>query len=344
MNTRWCMTILLGLGVAWAPAETRLEFGPAEGAKLKKTFEGNFSAFVEEMRMTMNGQEMPIGLGDVDPSEREGEFGYSMEVLDVFNGMTEGRVTDLMRTYSLIEGHYDAGGDSGEEAFEELEGQSIHFVWDDETEAYTRTVQDEKAELEEDLVNALSVELDMGAMLPEGEVSVGDTWERPGAVLANLLMPGIDFAAAAEMESDAEAEIPAELLEAFEEALEEAIIECEFTGMSGEGETESAIIAFSLVADLSIDAADAVASQMDANEMEMEMDLEELTIEFAIELEGELLWNVRGGHFHSYEVGGDLTVDAYMIMALGGGQMEMEGEAEASVEIEVEGSATKAEG
>jgi len=118
------------------------------------------------------------------------------------------------------------------------------------------------------------------------------------------------------------------------------VIECKFTGLSGDGEDESAVISFTMTAEVSLDLSEVMASQMEEQAQQMEMDMEEFSVDLSLELSGEMLWNVMGAHFDSYEMNGEIALDAYMTMSMGGGQMELEGEAEATAEFTVEGSAT----
>ncbi len=340
MNSRWLLTSALFLGLALNPAATRLEYSPTEGAQIEKTFNGEFTVFIENVDATMNGQPMPIGMDEIDPSEREGVFSYSVEVLDVLKSVADGRATKLVRTYNTVEGTAEGGGNSEEGSFDELVGQSVEFVWDEEGELYTRSLVDEDAEVEDNLIQSLAAEIEMSGLLPEGEVSVGDTWEVPGEMMAALMVPGIDFYAASKLDSEESVEIPVEILDTLRTSMEEAIIECKFAGLSGDDEGELAVISYTLNAEVSLDLGDVLAEQMDEASEQMEMEMDEFTVDLSLELEGELLWNVKAGRFSSYEIKGEVALDGYMTMTMGGGQMELEGEAEASAEFVVEGEAS----
>ena len=340
MNSRWLLTSTLFLGLAFAPAETRLEYSPTKGNEIEKSFSGEFTVYIEALDVTMNGQASPLSMDEMDPSEREGTFTYNLDVLDVFSDVADGRATELVRTYNAIEGSAEGGGETEEGSFDDLVGQTVQFVWDEETEQYDRSVLDEDADLEEDLVQSLAVEIDMSGLLPENEVAVGDTWEVPGEMMAGLLVPGIDFKSAANIDNEAVAEIPGEIMDALRVSMEEAIIECKYSELSGDGDDESAVIAFTMTAEVSLDLGEVMASQMDEAAAQMEMEMDEFTVDLSLELTGEMLWNVKGHRFNSYEMNGEIALDAYMTMSMGGGQMEIEGEAEATSEFTVEGSAT----
>jgi len=340
MNSRWLLTSALFLGLAFAPAETRLEYSPTKGNEIEKSFSGEFTVYIEALDVTMNGQASPLSMDEMDPSEREGVFTYNLEVLDVFKGVAEGRTTELVRTYNAVEGTAEGGGDTEEGSFDDLVGQSVEFVWNEETEQYNRSVLDEDSDLEEDLVQSLAAEIDMSGLLPDGEVSIGDTWEVPGEMMVGLLIPGIDFDSAANVDSEAVGAIPDEIMSALRGSMEEAIIECKFSGLSGDGEAESAVIEYNLTAEVSLDLSEVMAEQMDEQAQQMEMEMDEFAVDLSLELTGEMLWNVQGHRFNSYEMSGEIALDAYMTMSMGGGQMEIEGEAEATSEFTVEGSAT----
>ncbi|MFT5287023.1 MAG: hypothetical protein ACI8TQ_003198 [Planctomycetota bacterium] len=343
MKTRLSLSLAILVGFALNPIGTRMEYGPAEGLKLTKSFTGEFTVVLDALDVTMNGEPFPVGIDDADPSDLEGMLSYSVELEEQVNSVSDGRVTDLTRTYSTVSGEVEGGGQSESSSMDELEGQAVRFVWDDETESYTRSLVDEDAEVEEKLLNSLDVEVDVLRLLPSGDIAVGDTWEVPAEAIGGLMIPGIDFVGARERNAEKMDEIPAEFMELFatiQESLEDATIECKFSELSGEGADEVATITFTLAADLPLEIGDMVANQLADQEMPMEMEVDEFTIEFALELQGELVWNVQGGHFSSYEIGGEIGLDGYVTVSAGGGQMEMEGEAEASVEFNVSGSAT----
>ena len=340
MNSRWLLTSALFFGLAFTPAETRLDYSPTKGNEIEKSFSGEFTVYIEALDVTMNGQASPLSMDAMDPSEREGVFTYNLDVLDVFKDVADGRTAELIRTYNAVEGSAEGGGDTEEGSYDELVGQSVHFVWNEETEQYDRSALDEDADLEEDLLQSLAAEIDMSALLPDGEVAIGDTWEVPGEMMVGLLVPGIDFNSAANIDNEAMGEIPDEIMSALRGSMEESIIECKFSGLSGDGENESAVIAFTLTAEVSLDLAEVLAAQLDEQAEQMEMEMDEFTVDLSLELIGEMNWNVRGHRFDSYEMSGEIALDAYMTMAMGGGQMEIEGEAEATSEFTVEGTAT----
>ena len=63
MNIRWIPSSALLLCVAFHPVETRIVFAPANGAEVSKAFDVELSFSLEDLTMTMNGQEGSVRHG-----------------------------------------------------------------------------------------------------------------------------------------------------------------------------------------------------------------------------------------------------------------------------------------
>jgi hypothetical protein len=343
MKLRWIPSTALVVCLAFHPVETSIVFAPSDGSQVTKSFEVALSFALEDFVMTMNGQESPFGM-DGMRDEAEGDVGYTLEVVDLFETVAAGQPTKLSRKYESFSMHYDVGDNSGEEGFEEVEGKTVRFVWNAEDEDYERSWgEDSEDEADEAVLNVLAVDLDMRALLPRGPVSEGDRWQVEVSRLGSLFVPGLDLSRAASADVEGFDQIPADFLGPIQEALDDAIVECTFRGLSGGADGDLAVIGLSLSADVSIDAADKLMEQIEAQgDGEMEPDIGEFTIDLALECSGELLWNPRRGVFSTFELDGEATIDVYLVadvQAGGMGAMEIEGEAELGLEMAISAKA-----
>jgi hypothetical protein len=341
MKFRWIPTIALVVCLAFHPVETRITFAPAEGATVKKSFEVELAFALEDFTMTMNGQESPFGPDAMD-TQLEGDVGYSLEVVDVFEAVDGGRPTKLARTYDAFSMYYDVADNSDEQGLEQIEGKTVRFVWNADDEDYDRSWSEESEDEDEDVLQVLAIDLDMRALLPEGAVKEGDTWEVAVSKLGSLFVPGLDLARAKDSNVDGFDQLPTDFLGPLEEALNESILQCTFRGFSGGEDGDLATIALSLSTDASIDAADTLMESMGQEEIEVDADISEFTVDITLECTGELVWNMKRGVFSTFELEGDATIDIYLVAdveAGGMGAMEIEGEAELGLEMSITASA-----
>jgi hypothetical protein len=60
--------------------------------------------------------------------------------------------------------------------------------------------------------------------------------------------------------------------------------------------------------------------------MGADMDVQSANVEVSLQLEGELLWDLAGGHFHALELAGDMasTVVVEMTVDMGSQSMDIE--------------------
>lgn len=326
--------LALGLASFLLPRDG-VRFEPAEGLKLTKTFEGHLEFELDEMTMLMNGEEqdapmdeMPAGFAD-----------YTIIVTDTFKSVSDGRPTDLSRSFIEVSGSAESSeGDSEEGSMEDIEGTTVRFAWDDEEGAYEVTF--EEGDGEEEALALLTPDMDYRALLPRGDVSVDDEWQVSGNDILRILIPGIDIRAAAEsgVEIDGE-EIPEAVVDLLDDFLGGITATCTYKGASEDDGTEVSEIALSVEIASSVDIdPSAFGEDMDMGGGEME-----ITVGLNMELEGTLLWNQAAGHFHSFLLEGEGAFEFEMLMSIPDFDMEMETAAAASILIEQASRAEAAE-
>lgn len=326
--------LALGLTSFLVPRDA-VSFAPGAGTKLTKTFEGQAEFSLDSMRMLVNGEEQDLNM-DQEPA---GTGTYSLVVEDSFKALEDGRPTDLTRAFVEVSGSAESNdGDSNQGSLDELEGETVHFVWDKEASTYDVSFED--GEGEEDVLNVLVPDMDYRPMLPRGDVSDGDEWEIGGNDILKVLLPGADIrnAAASGVEVGGEA-IPAKALELLDKFLEGSKATCTYKGTS---EVDGATLA-----EIGIKGKIAGTSEFDPTEFsDDEMDFNaDMTVNLTINLdfEGTLMWDVKGGHFKTFALEGQGGMDVHMKANITEMDMEWENDMSASVTLEQKASAVKAQ-
>jgi hypothetical protein len=293
MLDRSALIAVLALPFLSAPApRAEIRFAPAPGLALRKTFESSAKQQLESMSVTFNGEEQ----------EQEQEHQTSTEtrlvVIDRYVARDEERVTKLERSFDefALEAvqEIEAGGEEHKfqgEATNELTGSTVQFTWDAKAQDYVASAKE--GELESEWLEELQFELDFRALLPRGEVAVGDEWEVDAEALRAMLridrqLP-LDWTRSfdgEEQEQSEEEEEPdekestdGELVARFEGLREVDGLELAVIRLAGEYETTSS------------------AERSVESEQGTQSTVSQTTI--SVEIEGECLWNLAGGHFHS---------------------------------------------
>ena len=127
-----------------------------------------------------------------------------------------------------------------------------------------------------------------------------------------------------------------------EEALEDSVLLCTFRGFSGGEDGDLAVIELVLSTEASIDASATLMDMAAEAEAGIEPEIDEFTIDLALECEGELLWDPSRGVFSTFELEGEATIDIYLVATVeagGMGAIEVEGEAEMGLEIAISATA-----
>ena len=344
--------ILLGLTapalLALARPADEILFAPASGLRLEKTFEVSVDSAIDDMEVILDGNEMPA-----PPLEVETTQANSITVTDSYVKSEGGQVLVLERTYNELAGDVSVSmvhpmqGPVEQEmnSVSDLEGTTVVFHWDAEQEAYEAEFAEEDADEDEELLEGLLQDMDFVEFLPDGAVSVDDSWSFPASAISSVLAPGgylsmLPEEVSAEMESSAGLDFARQLGDL------EGDCTATYTGSKrtdgGVLATISLTIEASSTRDITEFMAEAVrnnAEQLKAANMEQEIQSADASFEF--DLTGELIWNVDGGHFESIELTGstDIVIDLAMSMTVMGKSMDMENAIYSSGEITATASA-----
>ncbi|MFT7667835.1 MAG: hypothetical protein ACI8X5_000520 [Planctomycetota bacterium] len=337
MNITKTLSVALPLIVlpllAFASREDKVSFSPAEGATVSKELSLEATFYVDDLNVVVDGQELPAEM--LGAAMEEGMMVTALVgVTDDYVKTREGRQSVLHRTYDELT--LEAGPESEPESvddFAELEDSTVAFVWDGEADEYIKSFHE--SEGNEDVLENLEVDMDFLALLPDGEVSEGDTWEVSGDDLGNIFFPGGMPADLGGGEDENAEEITELVEEAMEEQMAEAFgdfaITCTYAGSRDEDGVNVGVITFKFESEASLDLSDVIQSVIDLQAGEQGLEVS-LTATIGLEMEGEgtLLWNLRGSHVQGFEMSTDVTT--FMDME---GEMDMAGQSH-SMELSAE--------
>ncbi len=330
------------------PADA-VRFAPKEGLSLTKVFTNQTTLTVDSMEMIIDGQPMPEEMGDM---EMDTTTTVKSVVTDVYTKMAEGRPHSLRRTYDELttEGNVEMGGMAGdmEQDFtgsSELEGKAVVFTWSDEEGEYAAAfAEDDDADPE--LLEDLWEDMDLRDLLPTGSVEPGATWRIENDRLVHVLAAGGDMKILPddmeEMASMGPTPGMSTLKDMMGEVTGSAI--ATYTGKREVDGVEVGVIEIKLDISGANDITDLLQEMTDEMpiEMEAEVSYDAADIEFELKGEGELLWNLAGGHLHRFELDAEMAfaMDMAMVMSMMGQDMEMEMNMEMSGNVQL-GAATR---
>jgi len=338
--------ILLGLTapalLALARPADEILFAPAAGLSLQKTFEVSVTSAIDDMEIAVDGNPMPAPQMEVETTQSN-----TVTVTDAYVKAEGSRVLVLQRSFDELSGGVDLSmthpvqGPVEQEMLSEsdLEGATVVFHWNADDEAYEVEFAEGDADNDEELLEGLVENMDLAEFLPSEAVSPDDSWSFPASALVSVLVPGgylsmVPEEVAPEMDAGSGLD--------FSRQLGDLEGDCTATYV-GSKRTDAGTLATirltieaSSTRDITEFMAEAVrksAEQLKAAGMEQEVQSADATFEF--ELEGELVWNVDGGHFESLELNGttEIVIDLALVMNAMGKQMDVENAIYSSGEI-----------
>ena len=313
-----------------------VRFQPAKGTVLTKSIETNEELSLEDMSMVMNGQELDpsmVGMEMTTTTQRR------VVVTDEYASLDGGRTQRLRRTFdelnfstsTSMSNQMMGDMDSQVDGESELEGLTVVFEWDADSEEYTVEF-DEDSDGDEDLLEDLTQEIDLLGFLPEDEVAEGDSWELEPEIFRSILAPGGSLKIEPDESSVQDMPMGSNRMPSPDKALGEFGGEAtaEFVDVREVDGVRVALIRIEFEISTASDLTELMQEMMaDAplpDGMEIEMEVESFDMEIVYEGEGELLWNLEGGHLHSFEISGEKTqtVDNSMSVSMAGQAMAME--------------------
>jgi len=306
----------LPLLVAWALPEGGVRFAPQPGTSVTKTISFVMKTSLDEMEMTMNGEDFP----QKPEIESSSTVSRTLVVTDTYTKSEGGRPLVLEREYSELTMTndnpieinmmgQDMSADLHATGTSELEGTTVKFEWDADEEEYRASFVGEGGD--EEMLAGLGEDLDVRALLPVDEVEVGDSWDLDTAALVSVFFPGGELSF--EFESDGDE--PMMGMSDPSQNPDPAIMMGEPEGSASatfETEREAdgvrvAEISIDFQLDSSTDLTEYISEMLSESMPEMPMVVESADAEWTFEGSGVLLWNLDGGHVHSLELEGQVT-------------------------------------
>lgn len=302
--------VLLPLVVAFAPVADRVAFGPEDDSEATREFSLQLALYLDDLRIVADGQEVPVPVEGLDSGIL---IDVAVEVLDRFVRSDEGRVVELVRNYEQITGTAGPEGETESmDGVDELVDKPIRFLWDAEEDGYKVSFADEEARGEDDLIDGLLPDMDFTMLLPEAEVSKGDTWSVRGKELALLFLPGgiptptDDDGEDADIKQLVEDALEAQLGESFRDFE----VTCVYQGTRAEGDSQVGEIAFDYQGKAAIDLTELIQSIVAARASEMGDVQMEVVANLSLEFDGSgiLLWDMAAGRSHSMDMTSEVVV------------------------------------
>ena len=282
-----------------------LSFHPEDDTTLGKEFTVAIAVELDEVSVTLNGDDMS---DNVDLDGVEMEASVRALISDEYRKVGDGRPLELVRLFEEISMEYDSGDEQGSENAEDLEGISVVFEWNEEEEDYDVSFSEDSEGGDEEILQGLLEDMDFRALLPDGDVDEGDSWEVESDGVVSVLFPGMqlkDLTSLAEDEAD---EIPTEILEQFEAIPEGLSMNCSFAGLRETDGVTVGVVEVLLEGDSTIDLSPVLGDALELP-AEVEPNIEEASVEMSLEGAGELLWNLEEGHMVAYSMEAELEVE-----------------------------------
>jgi hypothetical protein len=309
------LSVVPALQAVKAPV-AKLRFAPATGTKVTRTFENKTEFSLDNLTMKMNGQDSPM-MPEIEMTMTQNQ---KVVISDEFVKVGEGSPKVLRRKFDelgsqmSVEAKIEMMGQTQDQnqsgkGVSELSGKTVVFTWDDDSKSF-KTAFD-PAEEKNELLKGLSEDMDLRALLPAGEVKVGDEWDVDIAEFAKVIAPGGELKI--KPEESASASSPMGMgdmsgMSGISDWLGDTLTgkaKAKFTGMREAGGHNYAVISFEVKSKGSKDLTELVKAAIEKNAREgMTMETDSVDVEFEIAGEGELLWDVEAGLAHSFEFSG----------------------------------------
>jgi len=328
MATRLPLSALAAspLLLALAPVAADVSFRPADDSRVSRTYAIDLEFELGDLSVVVDGQDV----SEMLPADFQGTTELVMKVTDHFVRSAGGRPLELIRSYEEMSGETSAMGESQSmDGFDALEGKQVRFVWDEDEEDYEVSFHESEGDLAD--LEGLSPDADLLALLPGREVAEGDTWTVDARELGSVFLFG------SKMETDDEEfdqMFESEIWPQLEAMLEDFSTTCEYKGEREEGGRKVGVVAVNMHGEGVLDLAALIlsAAQIDAGEMQVDIDVEVAELTMSVDAKGELLWDLAGGHLRAFQLDADMEFSAEVAVTadVGGESHSADADAELS--------------
>lgn len=333
LNSRslFALAALAPLVLANDPAGDKLAYAPKVGTTLAKhvAIEGDME--LEDMKLEVDGQDMSQ-MADVQMVVKSET---KLSVTDRYESVAGGRPTKLVRTFDEVSSSTHVSGNNpmtGPQENDipmasELEGMTVVFSWDGD--AYdVAFAGDQKGD--ESLLEKLEENLDLRGFLPTSEVDEGDTWSIPAEAVRALLAPGGDTKLRPDaggdpmgMDQFSQNDMIGDLSGTFDAT---------YAGTRENDGSRVAVIKLTIDVRSAQDMTERMGQMKEKMKENMpagiDFEVSSMDMEYALEAEGELLWNLETGLVAGVHLSGEVRMITDMSM-----DMKIEGQGERSMEV-----------
>lgn len=311
---------------ALSPVADDLSFHPNDGTEVTRLYSIDIEYELGDLSVVIDGQD----ISEMIPSDVSGTAEIAMKLTESFVRSADGRPLELIRSFVEMSGEASSMGES--EAIEEidkLEGKRVRFVWNEEEGDYDVAFHESEGDEEE--LEGLSPDMDLRALLPGKAVAVGDTWTVDGKQLSSVLLLG-DKPHTGETEVDQLFETA--IWPQLESLLEQFKITCEYQGERDVDGRKVGAVGVTMHGEGNLDLSELIRSMVQLQAQGMEVDIDVATAELAVKFDskGELLWDLAAGHLRAYDMGcdADLAVEVSMTAGAQGQSQQIDADVELS--------------
>src|SRR5258705_6418050 len=212
----------------------------------------------------------------------------------------------------------------------ELQGKKVVFTWDDDKSEYKKAF--DPALDKDSLLKDLEEDMDLRALLPKDEVKQGDSWDVDVKALGSVLAPGGNLSILPKEMSSDEMAMGMPGMGSMADWLRGSL-ECDakatFASVRDVDGVKMAVIKLTTKITVSKDMTEMVQEAMKKAKLPPEageLSIDHMDVDYKLEAEGELVWDIAGGHMHSFDMSGPshVNMDMAMKMSPGGQKMTIE--------------------
>ena len=322
---------LPALIAAALPAD-KVEFHPADGLSLTRTYSQKTELSLDDMEMSLNGQPSPMQI----EMEMDMTMNQHVVVSDEISSVSDGRPAKLVRSFDELSQQSDfkvemaqmpqGNQERSVKAESELQGKKVTFTWDADSSSYKTAFEGEG---DAALLEGLEEDMDLTVLLPTTEVKEGDSWQIDVKRLRTLLAYGGNLKLKPTEGAEGADGMPGmdnmtDFSSVFGELLE-GDAKGEYRGTREVDGTQCQVIHVKLDVNASADISDKVQEAMKdlPNEQIQSMKIERMDLEMELDGEGDLYWDPAKGVAHSFELTGTTNLNMDMGMAVSMGEQPM---------------------
>ena len=307
---------LLPITLAFQPRGTSLTHKVVEGQTLTKTFDQDFTMTIEDVSVTVMGEEMEIP----EIPENIIHSTESIVFTDTVGAVADNKAQRVARTFETLNRTRTNTTPDGEESMEEtsdLEELEVVFAWDADDEEYAVDFGEDVEDGDTDLLEGIWFEADLAEFLPGGDVEEGDTWEVDYQAWRRLNEPSGDLTFL-----DEEGESTRDELDDMLSDNVEGEVTCEFKGVREVDGQRVGVIAIHVESETSATLETDMMDMMEPGAVSSATQTREVNVEG--EFEGELLWLIEEGRCLSYSGTGSSEIEVIETASISGDMGDFE--------------------